>query len=276
MARTIRRTRRSRRGLTLVLLVLASIAIISLDYRGSAHGVIGWAQRGARDAFSPVQHGVDDVVRPIGSFLSGAVHAGALEQQNAKLSHQLGSLQRQALARQASADALRTLQALDRLPWTPGIPAVTAQVTSMGTSDFAATVQLDKGAKAGVTVGMPVVGARGLVGQVVQTWSSGCTVRLVTDAASSVGVRFGAAGDLALVQGSGLGRPLAVNLIAPGTPLHRGEVLTTSGLQDAEFPPGIPVATVSTFSSTPSATQESVTDLPVLAYVDVLQWQPAP
>ncbi|HTZ09955.1 MAG TPA: rod shape-determining protein MreC, partial [Acidimicrobiales bacterium] len=209
MARSTRRGRRSRRGLTLALLVVASIAIISADYRGSGHGVIDWARRGAHDALAPVQHGVDDVVRPIGSFLSGAVHAGALEQQNAKLSRQLGVLERQSLAQQATRNALRTLQALDKLPWTPGIPAVTAQVTSLGTSDFAATVELDKGASSGVAVGMPVVGARGLVGQVVEVWSSGCTVRLVTDAASSVGVRFGAGGDLALVQGAGLGRPLA-------------------------------------------------------------------
>jgi rod shape-determining protein MreC len=83
------------------------------------------------------------------------------------------------------------------------------------------------------------------------------------------------------VQGIGQGKPLAVNLIAPGTPLRRGEVLTTSGLQHAEFPPGIPVARVSVFSSQPSATQEAVTALPAadlvqLQYVEVLQWVPSP
>jgi cell shape-determining protein MreC len=106
-------------------------------------------------------------------------------------------------------------------------------------------------------------------------------VRLVTDVGSAVGVRFGPAGDLALVQGTGLGKTLAVNLIAPGTVLHKGEVLTTSGLQHAQFPPGIPIATISSFSSTPSATQETVvalptTDLVQLQYVDVLQWVPSP
>ena len=68
---------------------------------------------------------------------------------------------------------------------------MTAQVTALGPSDFAATVQLDKGSTSGVAVGMPVVGGAGLVGQVIEVWSSGCTVRLVTDAGSSVGVRFG-------------------------------------------------------------------------------------
>ena len=280
MPRPTRRARRNRRGITLAVLVVASIAIITLDYRGQAHGAITWAKRGTHDAFAPVQRAVDDVVRPIGSFLSGAVHAGALESQNAKLSHQVGGLQRQVLAQQATDDTLRSLERLDHLPWVNGIPTVTAQVTALGTSDFAATVQLDKGTTAGVAVGMPVVGADGLVGQVVEVWSSGSVVRLVTDARSSVGVRFGSDGDLALVQGSGLGKALAVNLISPGTALHKGEILTTSGLQDAEYPPDVPVARIRSFSSTPSATQETVTaeplaDLPVLAYVEVLQWQPS-
>ncbi|HUY20820.1 MAG TPA: rod shape-determining protein MreC [Acidimicrobiales bacterium] len=278
MPRRTRRTRRARRGMTIALLVVASITIITLDYRGQAHGVISWAKRGAHDAFSPVQHAVDDVVRPVGSFLSGAVHAGDLENQNAKLRRQLGALQRQALSRQALQNAVRSLDRLDALPWTGGIPTVVAQVTALSPSDFTATVELDKGSRQGVAVGMPVVGGAGLVGQVIEVWSSGCTVRLVTDVRSSVGVRFGPGDDLALVQGSGLGRDLAVNLVAPGVPLHTGEVLTTSGLQHAQFPPDIPVARVRSVSSTPSATQETVTaqplaDLDVLTYVDVLQWQ---
>ena len=89
-----------------------------------------------------------------------------------------------------------------------------------------------------------------------------------------------ACGSLALVEGSGLGRNLAVNLIAPGTALHKGEVLTTSGLQDAAYPALVPVAEITGFSS-PSPTEESVTAVPVadlsqLDYVDVLQWPPAP
>ena len=267
--------------MTIGLLVLASIAIITLDYRGQAHGVISGAKRGAHDAFSPLQRGVDAIARPVGRFLSGAVHGGDLEAQNAKLRREIGALQRQTLITQSTRNSLRALQRLDQLPWVGATPTVTAQVTALSPSDFAATIELDKGSTSGVAVGMPVVGGAGLVGQVTLVWSSGCTVRLVTDVDSSVGVRFGSGGNLALVQGSGLGRNLAVNLIAPGTTLHKGEVLTTSGLQHAQYPQDIPVASVSSFSSTPSATQETVSarpfaDLDVLQYVDVLQWQPSP
>lgn len=260
--------------------MVASVAIITLDYRGEGHGAISWAKRGAHDALSPVERGVDDLVRPVGSFLSGAVHGAAVESQNQKLSRELGALQRQVDAEQAMENTLRTLETLDHLRWVGSTPTVTAQVTAFSSSNFAATVQLDKGTTAGVADGMPVVGSSGLVGQVIETWSTGCTVRLLSDVRSTVGVRFGTDGNLALVQGNGLGKSLAVDLVAPGIPLRKGEILTTSGLQNAAFPPDVPVARISSFTSTPSASQQTVTAQPlaslsVLGYVEVLQWQPA-
>ena len=281
MARTCR-ARRPR--LTIGLLVLASITIITLDYRGDAHGAISSLKSSASDAFSPVQRGVDAVTHPIGSFLAGAFDGGELQQENQKLRDELSQLQRQMAAEQATQNALRALDALNHLTWTPGIPTVAAQVIDLNPSNFAATVELNVGTANGVAPGMPVVGGAGLVGHVTTAASSTCTVLLITDAGpdSPVGVRFGPASeDIALTQGAGIGKPLTVTDIPPGAPLHKGEILTTSGLQNAAYPALIPVARITGFSSTPSATEESVTaaplaDLSQLEYVDVLQWPPAP
>jgi rod shape-determining protein MreC len=281
----VARTRRARRNrnvrVTLLLLVLASISIITLDYRGHANGLTSGLRRVANDAFTPIQRSVDAVTHPIGSFLAGAVNAGSIQQQNARLRAELGLLQRQGLSRQDQAAQLRALQQLLHLPFAGTIPTVTASVIGLNTSDFASTITLDVGRGRGVAVGMPVVGGAGLVGQVIDAWSTGCTVRLVTDVRSAVGARYGPTGGLALVQGAGSDQPLDVLYIAPGTQLQRGEVLTTSGLQQAQFPPGIPVATISSFTASASSTQESVTAKPVvdldeLQYVDVLLWQPTP
>ena len=279
MART-RRARRTRNiRVTLLLLVLASITIITLDYRGHANGIISGLRRGANDALTPIQRGVDAVTHPIGSFLAGAANAGAIQQQNARLRVEIGRLQGQALARQGTAAQLHTLEELVHLPFAGGIPTTTGEVIGLNTSDFASTVTLDVGRDRGVAVGMPVVGGAGLVGQVVDSWSTGCTVRLVTDVRSAVGARYGPTGALALAQGTGSDQPLDILYIAPGTQLQRGEVLTTSGLQQAQFPPGIPVATISSYTDSGSSTQESVTAKPVadldeLEYVDVLLWLP--
>jgi rod shape-determining protein MreC len=262
------------------LLVLASITIITLDYRGDGKTAISHVKQWAHDAFAPVQGAVDDAARPIGSFLSGSVHGAALEQQNAKMRTEIGLLQRQALERQNEVNTLRTLEQLDKLPWAGAIAKVTAEVVALNPSNFAATVQLDVGTSSGVDVGMPVVGGAGLVGQVIESWSTGCTVRLITDTLSSVGVRYGNPGNYALVDGEGVSRALQVQYIAPGSVVRKGEVLTTSGLQDALFPPGLPVAVVTSFASSPSSVQQAVSAQPVanltsLQYVDVLEWEPA-
>ncbi len=278
-----RRPGRSRRSITIGLLVLASVTIITLDYRGGGHSAITGIKRVAHDAFSPVQHGVDAVVRPIGSFFAGAVNYGSVEQQNARLRNELGQYQRQALESQAERQEIATLTQLDHLPWVGCIPVLPAEVVALNPSDFVATLQLNVGTAAGAAVGMPVVGGSGLVGQIIEAWSDGSTVRLVTDPDSVVGVRLGAADHpmYAEVQGSGIGKSLALNFVPPETPgLHKNETLFTSGLAAASFPPNIPVAKIKSFSSTPSSTQEAISaqplsDLSSLQYVDVMEWEPA-
>jgi len=274
-----RRPGRSRRSVTFALLVLASITIITLDYRGGGHGAISALKDAAHDTFSPVQRGVDAAVRPISSFFAGAVHYGAVEQQNAKLQAEMGRLEQQVLEGRATRQQLEQLEQLEHLPWTDGIQTVTGQVVGLNTSNFEATIGLDVGTSSGVDVGMPVVGGAGLVGKVIEAWSSGSTVRLITDPRFSVSVRFGSPAGYALVAGDGVGRALNVQYIVPGTALHRGETFLTSGLQNASFPPDIPVAKVTSFSSTPSSTQETVSAQPFadptgLQYVDVLLWYP--
>lgn len=282
MARSRPRTRRGRRtGWKVGVLVLASVTIITLDYRGDLRGLFSGVRHAANDVVSPLSGAVDDVLRPVGSFLAGAVDHGTLEQENAKLRLQVsrdaatkGEMQRL----KASYEELATLQ---HLPWSDvaSIPAVTAAVTGQNTSNFDATVILDKGTAAGVDPGMPVVDGRGLVGQVVQATGHSAVVQLVTDTRSVVSVTYGTAGALASVDGTGPGGALSVQYVSPGTPLRTGMVLTTSSQALSSMPSGIPVARITTFRSEPTATAETVAAAPVarlsdLAYVDVLQWEP--
>lgn len=277
------RARRGRRpGWKLGLAVLASITIVTLDYRGDLRGAISGLRRGASDVVSPLTGAVDDVLHPIGSFLAGAVNYGAVQEQNAKLRRQL----RQERGDQGEVQRLRAtlaeLTTLEHLPWADvgSIPTVIAQVTAANASNFDDTVVLDKGTTDGVTAGMPVVDGQGLVGQVVAATSGQATVQLVTDARTVVSVTYGSAGALATVDGGGPGDALGVDYVPPGTALRRGEVLATSAQSLATMPAGIPVARVTAYRSDPTATAETVEAAPVarlsdLGYVDVLQWEPA-
>jgi rod shape-determining protein MreC len=127
---------------------------------------------------------------------------------------------------------------------------------------------------------MPVVGSGGLVGQVIQAFHHSAVVQLVTDGQSKVGVTFGS-NDSGIVDGQGPGDAMTADLVPPHTVVHKGEIMYTSGLNAAAFPPGIPVAFVKNFHTSAGASQESITvapnaDLTQLAYVDVVLWAPHP
>ena len=68
------------------------MTIITLDARGGFHRITSGVKSVAADAFAPVRTGVDDIIEPIGSFLAGSVHYGAVRQQNQKLQQEIDQL----------------------------------------------------------------------------------------------------------------------------------------------------------------------------------------
>ena len=272
------RSRRSRRTLTVVVLVVLSLSLISLDLNGRTHSLTSGIKSVANDVYAPLRQGVLDVINPIGNFFEGAFNYGSVQSQNERLQRTIGQLRAQQAERGFEQRQLRELLALAHLPFLQSLPTVTAQTVDQYSSNFTATITLDKGRADGVDVGYPVVGAGGLVGQVIQSFHHTCVVRLITDGQSKVGVTFG--NQLTgIVDGQGPGRPMTADLVAPHTPLHKGEIMFTSGLDAASYPPGIPVASVTSFHTAAGASQESievkpVADLSQLAYVAVVQWVP--
>jgi rod shape-determining protein MreC len=274
----VARSRRSRRTLTVVILVVLSLSLISLDLNGRTHSLTSGIKSVANDVYAPLRQGVVDITSPIGSFFAGAFDYHSVQAQNEQLQRTIGQLRAEKAERSFEQAQLRQLLALQNLPFLAQLPTVTAQTIDEYSSNFTATITLDKGRADGVDVGYPVVGAGGLVGRVIQSFHHTCVVQLITDGQSRVGVTFG--NQLTgIVDGQGPGSDLTLDLVPPHTPLTKDQTLYTSGLQAAAFPSGIPVATVESFHTSAGASQESVTvdpaaDLGHLAYVDVVQWEP--
>jgi rod shape-determining protein MreC len=261
------------------VLVVLSLSIISLDLNGRTHGVTSGVKSVANGIYSPLRHAVTDVLSPIGDFFAGAVHYGSLQSENQKLQATVGRLREAQAEKGFEATQLRNLLALENLPFLNALQTVTAQTQEIYTSNFTMTITIDKGRADGVDVGMPVVGAAGLVGQVIQSFHHAAVVQLVTDGRSKVGVTFGQSGLTGTIDGQGPDAPMTADLIAPHTPLHKGEPMYTSSLDGAAFPPGIPIARVKSFHTSAGASQETVTVTPIadlnqLAYVDVVLWEP--
>lgn len=272
-----RRTTRSR--FTLLLLVLSSITLLTLDYRGAGSGVIEAVKDGARDAFAPVQAASDAVFGPVGHVIGGVLHYGDLEAENERLRLENAEL-RGAVLR--ADDAERERQALlDRLNLANAadIPRVDARVVSTSPSNFELSMEIDKGSSQGVAAGMPVVTGTGLVGRIANVSRNRSVVQLLVDDEFSVGVRVDPQGDTGVATGRGQRRPMKADLFDPSTNLEQGQVVVTSGLQQSQFPPGIPVGRITKATSRTNALQQDVEITPVvdlgrLAFVTVLQWSP--
>ncbi len=276
------RPRRPRRAvLTIAVLVLISVTLVSLDESGHLSGLTSGLRSAARTIYSPFQSAVNDVVTPIGNFFAGAFNYNSVEQENQKLQAELGAI-RQHMAEQSAAQRqLRQITALQKITYLGNLPTVLAQTTQISPSNFAATITIDKGSGDGIGLNMPVVGAGGLVGQVVQVFHNSATVRLITDGQFAVGVAFGTAtNETATVVGLGARKPLSAEDISSSVTVPKGVVMFTSGLQGASYPANIPVARVTSAHPIPGSSQQAVTvqpeaNLNQLAFVAVVQWTPS-
>jgi rod shape-determining protein MreC len=264
----------------LAVLLLAALTLVTIDARSQGAGFLSGVRSRVSEVFSPVQRGTHTALRPIGDFLTGALSYGSLRRENQQLRDQVASLQ--SLGAQASSEQVGAQQVLGQahLSFAGGQPTVAAQVIDDGSSNFDASLTIDKGTTSGLAAGQPVVAAGGLMGTISSVSRHSATVVLLTDPTFAVGVRLPAA-NVGTAQGSGRGQALRVtvdttDLAAPAVKV--GQVLVTSGLDLEKFPPYIPVGRVSAVSTPAGSAEPEISIKPVAdlssAYVQVILWSP--
>jgi rod shape-determining protein MreC len=270
--------RNTSQRLTLVILLLASITVITVAYKGEARRAITSVRNGAADVVAPLQRGVAAVLHPIGNLFAGMAGYGGALSENQRLQLEVGELRRQLIEATQSQVQLDQLRSEQNLPFADGIPEVLAEVISSPSSNFDVTIEIDRGTSDGVGVGMPVVSGVGLVGSVISAGRDTAIVQVLTDPRSETGVRFGT-GNVAVAVGQGQGEPLQLQDVSETSVASRGAPVFTSGLDLAAYPSGIPVGTVSSVHHTGGSLTSQVLVTPlvnllVLQYVAVLQWFP--
>lgn len=264
-------------------LVAASLAVITLDYRGGENGPLAGLGRGALTVVVPMQKAVDTVLRPVGNFFSGLAHLPSLAQRNRDLEAQVRDLQTQIQTTSFTQQQYQALYGLLQLKTSLEPESVPALVVGSGVSNFEWTVTIDKGSNAGITVDMPVVtgtadGAM-LVGRVAEVSSNAAQVQLLIDRRFSVAGVLTDSRSNGLVVGQG-DEDLRMGLVAPGTAVNGNESVFTQGYcvagQPGLYPPGILIGQVSRTSPTNDQIEESVSvrpaaDFSTLEFVLVLK-----
>jgi len=241
--------------LLVVALVVASLTIITVDYRQGDSGPLAAMGRTARTFMAPLQEAVTNVTRPVGNFFSGVAHLPSLAQENTDLKQQLADAQARINATSQIEAQNQELLSLLNLKQSLRPPSVPAVVISNGMSNVNYYITIDRGSNDGVRVNDPVVtgnqdGAR-LVGIVARVTSISADVRLLIDEGFSVPGRLATSGETGLVVGNGdqdltMQDIPATTTFPTGTSTESVFTITYSvGDQHSRFPPNILIGTVS-------------------------------
>lgn len=272
-----RRTGRSR--LTLALLVLTSLALLTLDFRDSS--IVASARRVASTAFSPVQGVAETASEPFTNAWHGITDYGDLEAENRRLREQIDAFEGDAVLDEDAAEQLDALLDQLEIEWVGDIPTAPARVVAGPASNFSHTIEIDKGADAGFAEGMPVITGAGLVGKLVQVSSNRSTVQLITDPDFAVGVRTVPGDAPGTARGTGSGEDLIVDTgLESDATVRRGTALTTSGADRSAFPASVPVGRVrdtreGSGGLTLDLIVEPLADTEKLTFVTVMIWSGA-
>jgi rod shape-determining protein MreC len=159
-----------------------------------------------------------------------------LQAENALLQQEIIALREQA----SEAEVLAAL--LDYARAQPASRYLATNVIGRDISPFIRSILIGQGSDIGITVGMPVVTAQGLVGRVEEVFSSYARVQLITDPETAVNVKFQQARTEGILSAR-LNGEIFVDLIDLNAELIEGELVLTSGL-GGKYPPDIPVGSV--------------------------------
>lgn len=247
-----------RRRAVLLLLVIASLTLLSLYFREGSGGPFHRVQRGVAAVLGPFEEGADRALKPARDLVNWFDETFEARGENEQLKEDLAAARDQlAQARTAAQQGaevakLRELTGGGLVP--PGFEAVSARVIGRSPTVWYSTVTVDKGTSAGLRVDDPVVAAGGLAGRVTAVTKGTAQVTLITDSESSVTGRVMPQGATGVVEPmAGDPEDLLLNFVRAEDEISENQMVVTagyaSGSLDSLFPPGIPIGEVTDASA---------------------------
>lgn len=254
---------------TMIILLLTSILLITLDLRGNA--VFNAARSGFGYAMRPFEIAGDVVTRPVTRVWDGMTKVDDLERENARLQEQVDAQRSDQVAAQAALQENFELRRLNNLESLASLDRKTCQVIGSSPSNFDQRVEIDCGSLDSLRVGMPVVNDAGLVGKITNVSPETSIVMLVTDPLYSVPVKV-------IAEVEPTPATSAPDTVPSGLPV--GDVTTTTSTTTTTLPPSdttVPAAGNSiapegsaTTTTTPSTTTTSLAPIEVTRETGVL------
>jgi rod shape-determining protein MreC len=247
-----------RARLLLVILIVTSLFLITLDLRGVK--VINGFKQGSQTIMSPFQRAGSVVLSPVKNFFSDVTHLGRTQKQIEKLEAENANLKQKLINRKVADAQLKQLKNILDLAGTAGYKIVNAKVISHGSSQsFAQTITIDSGSNAGIKKNMTVLSQYGMAGVVKDVYPTSALIQLASDPSFRIGARIAGSQQIGILSGRG-SRSASLQLLDNSTTVKEGDVLLARGsIANRPFVPGVPLGYVTGVDNSAGAVAQTAT-----------------
>ena len=233
----------NRSRLLLVLLLVSSLFLITLDLRGV--NLAGSIRGSVATIFSPVETLFSRLFSPIGNFAGDIRNIGQANEKIDDLNKEIQLLKSKEILDEDTVGQLNQLKNILDLAGRGGYKVVAAKVINRGSSaTFKETITIDVGSSSGISRNMTVISDGGLVGVVKSVSSDTSVVLLMNDPSFKMGVRIAGTQSIGVLSGQG-GNSYLLQLLDATGEIKLGDKLVARGSDGGRpFVPGVPVGTV--------------------------------
>src|SRR6478735_5029820 len=132
----------------IVLLLLTSVLLLTLDLRGNA--VFDTARSGFSKLLDPFETAADVVTRPVRNAWRGITDYDEVQEENERLRDQLDAQRGDQVAAQAAIQDYQELLALNDLQSLGDYPTIVAMVVGESPSNLDQVIEINKGSRDGI------------------------------------------------------------------------------------------------------------------------------
>ncbi|MGD0996765.1 MAG: rod shape-determining protein MreC [Thermoleophilia bacterium] len=262
------RKRALRRRIVVAILVVLSVALLTVYFREPSNGPVHRAEASAMHVVAPLQSGASRVIKPFRDGWNWFAELFSAQSQNRALRTQVEQLRaqlaQQLVVQQQDGELKGLLQMRDSAVFPKGARFAQARVIASSTTAWYSTVTINAGTDQGVRVNDAVVNGQGLVGRVSAVTPDASEVTLITDQDSYVDAMVVPNGAQGLVAGSVTG-DVTLQYVDRSEKVVNGQVVVTSGMENSIFTRGIPIGQVSAVAQQDVELYQSISVTP---YVD--------
>lgn len=231
----------------LVLLLAISLALIVTDAHWS---VLEPARRALSTGIYPFQRLVmapQDVMEYIDSWSNAATRARVEQEALRRQRIEMAQISTHAAQLIAENEQLRRLLNISEKT---SQRSIAVEVFYVPPDAFSHSLIFNKGSRAGIAPGMPVIDEGGVVGQIVRVTPFSSEAALLTDGKVSIPVQVLRNGLRLIAFGGNEPGKLEVRYLTGGADVQTGDTLVTSGVGGV-FPAGLPVARIESVDHDP-------------------------